>query len=525
MTEPHLATQAGPAMRRPTSTPAEPAATGGAPGQSWRSRALVLLRRHWLVAALLAAGLVLRVLAEIAYHPALIYVDTLKYLYGESPGADPQGYMLVLRAILAVGDLGTVVTIQHLLGLALAAALYAAVLRRGASRWLAAVAVAPVLLDAYQVQIEQTIMPDVWFEAMIVAALVLLLWRPAVTVRFAAAAGLILGASATMRQLGEVMVLPAVVYLLVLGGGWRQAVRSSAALAAAFALPVVAYCSVSYARTGNFWLARGQVTTGRVAAAADCATLTLPAAVRPLCPTPKQQALGPDWLEHSGHSPLYQAAIPPGADRLTLISELTSAIVRQQPLRVVVSVARDSVRVFSVTRTSSLWIAPIWRWQFQTSYPTYLPWISVRAGNVITIGVQRVSFGQFYYHPLRPSYGGRAQVDRPVAAFLRAYQLDGGYTPGPLLALFALAGLAGSVVTLIHRPTTPRSRQLALGCLLFTAFAAVLLLPPDVFEFSWRYQLPVLISLPPAGVLGLAALLSRRRPAAQPGPDPAPGSA
>ena len=44
--------------------------------------------------------------------------------------------------------------------------------------WLAALAAAPVLLDGYELQIEQTIMPDVWFEACIVAGLALLLWRP-----------------------------------------------------------------------------------------------------------------------------------------------------------------------------------------------------------------------------------------------------------------------------------------------------------------------------------------------------------
>ena len=37
-----------------------------------------------------------------------------------------------------------------------------------------------------------------------------------------------------------------------------------------------------------------------------------------------------------------------------------------------------------------------------------------------------------------------------MAAFLHAYQLDGGYTPGPLLALCALAGLAGSLLALIR---------------------------------------------------------------------------
>ena len=54
------------------------------------------------------------------------------------------------------------------------------------------------------------IMPDVLFEVMIVAGLAVLLWRPVVTTRLAIAAGLILGASATIRQIGEFLVLPAV---------------------------------------------------------------------------------------------------------------------------------------------------------------------------------------------------------------------------------------------------------------------------------------------------------------------------
>src|SRR5229473_8172382 len=178
MTGPHLATRAGAAISRRRSAPSgEPGGAPGPAGRSWGTRAARLLGRHWLVAVLLAAGLALRIAAQIAYQPALIYVDTLKYLYGASPGADPLGYTLVLRTILAAGSLSLVALAQHLLGLALAVALYAVLVRRGTNRWLAAVAVAPVLLDAYQVQIEQSIMPDVWFEALIVAGIAILLYR------------------------------------------------------------------------------------------------------------------------------------------------------------------------------------------------------------------------------------------------------------------------------------------------------------------------------------------------------------
>jgi hypothetical protein len=471
----------------------------------------MVARRHWLVSVLLAAGLVLGALAQVAYHPALIYVDTLKYLYGASPGSEPLAYTAVLRLVLLGGDLGAVAAIQHLLGLAMAVVLYAVLLRRGVARWLAALAVAPVLLDAYQVQMEQTIMADVWFEAMIVAGLAVLLWRPAVTLWTAVAAGLILGSSATVKQLGELLVLPAVLYLLVAGG--RRALTSSAALAVAFVLPILCYCSASYARTGHFRLAHRQPSIGRLAAAADCATLKLPAAARPLCPTPAGQAQGPDWLEHSGDSPLYRTAVPPGT-RGRLIAALGSAIRHQQPVRVAAAIGLDSLRLFAVTRAPSPGVVPISRWQFQTRYPTYPPWVTLGRGNVIVVGVQRAVFGQFKFSTLKPSYGGRVRLDRPVAAFLRAYQLDGGYTPGPLLALFAVTGLAGSLLVLTRRARDARGRQLTLACLLFTSTAAVILLAPDAYEFSWRYQLPAVITVVPAGVLGISALLSLRHPQA-----------
>src|SRR5262249_30230714 len=153
------------------------------------------VRRNWLFAILLTAGFALRLLAQLAYQPALLYIDTMRYLYNAYPGADPVGYKAPLKAILAVGDLTTVTAAQHLLGLAMAATIYLMLLRRDTPRWLAAVAVAPLLLDAYQIQIEQNIMPDVWFEALIVAGIAILLYRlsgprlPAVI-----AAGLALGA-------------------------------------------------------------------------------------------------------------------------------------------------------------------------------------------------------------------------------------------------------------------------------------------------------------------------------------------
>jgi hypothetical protein len=498
-----------------------------------------VLRRHWLVAALLAAGFVLRVLATAAYHPALIYVDTLKYLYGASPGSEPLGYTLALKLALAAGDLGTVAVLQHLLGLAMAVTLYVVLLRRGVYRWLAALTTAPVLLDAYQLQMEQTIMPDVLFEALVLAGLAVLLWRPVVTTGYATAAGVILAASATVMQLGVIVIVPAAVYVLAVGGGWRRSMTSAGILVLAFAAVILGYCGASYAHNGHFWLARRQSLTGRLAASADCATLNLSAAARAVCPTPAQQAVGPDWLEHSGQSPLIHNPVPPGTTHGGAIADLNAAVLGQQPLRVLGSMTRDAVRLFALTRDQTPGVTPIGRWQFQDGYPAYPPWVDVcppgpynpgacmtaqqavqqrvapvtgmlvRPDGPIVIGVQRKLFGAFHAHTLRPSYGGPAQVDRPIARFLRSYQLDGGYTPGPLLALCLLAGLAGSAV-LLRRRLPERARQLGLACLLFTGTAVFVLFAPDVYEYSWRYELPVVITLVPAGVLGLVTLLSLR---------------
>ena len=150
-----------------------------------------MLRRHWLAAVLLAAGLVLRVLAQFAYRPVLFYIDTTRYLYNDAQGMDPVGYKGPLRVLLAVTNLNTIAAVQHLLGLAMAVAIYVLLLRRGAPRWLGALAMAPLLLDAYQIQIEQTVMPDTWFEALVVAGLAILLWRPAPGWRAALAGGLV----------------------------------------------------------------------------------------------------------------------------------------------------------------------------------------------------------------------------------------------------------------------------------------------------------------------------------------------
>ncbi len=488
------------------------------------------VRANWLAALLLAAGLALRVLTIVSYRPALFYIDTVRYLY-DSGGNDPVGYRLPLKAILIAGNFDVLAVVQHLLGLAMAAAIYLVLVRLGAWRWLAAAAMAPVLLDAYQLQMEQLVLPDVWFEALIVAGITVLLAgrAPVPRLRTVAAAGLILGVSVTFRQVGEILILPVLLYLAIAIRGWRPALTRCAVLTAAFAVPILGYLTGSGILVGHFYLSHTGVTTtyGRMAWSADCATLRLPAVERGLCPTPAQRAHGPDWLEHGSRSPIrvyYTGPLSARASRL--VASFNDAVLSQQPERVLGTYARDAVKLFALSKVTSPGDTPVMRWQFQVSYPYLSP--HATPAQVL---------------PAIAAYGGgRPAVWRPGARFLRRYQLGGGYTPGPLLGFCVLAGLAVSLLAAATRlrrrilpaPATSRgsaSRSpaatatsppdeppnwwlLAGGCVLFSGCGVALLAISDLFEFTWRYQLPALITLPPAGALAIAALAARRYPSA-----------
>lgn len=489
--------------------------------QAQRKRVVALtlakstIRRHWLASALIVAGLVLRVLAQAAYQPAIVYIDTLKYLYGAWPGSDPVAYKIPLKMILALGgNLNTVELIQHLLGVAIAITLYVVLVRRGTKRWLAALAMAPVLLDAYQLQVETMIMPDVWFEAVIVAGLAVLLWHKRPTLQTLIIGTALLGASTGVRQVGEIMIVPALVLVLVLGGGLRKVLVNGAAVACAFLAAIVLYMGASYELTHHFRISysRSSLTYGRMAAVANCATLQIPKPAYLLCPTKWQRAQGPDWLEHSGQGPLRRFPIKLATqypalagDHLIFISEFNHAVERQQTLRLAKAILRDSVKLFALTRDTSPGDTPIWRWQFHGYFPTYGQYISISNGTMY------IKLPHKLPRPMATAYGNRPQVDVPIARFLRSYQTNGGYTPGPLLALCVLTALIGSVLLAFRRRMTPTARELGVACITIFAVAVAVLAISDAFEFSWRYQLPAIITLPAAGALGIAMIMAVAR--------------
>jgi hypothetical protein len=487
-----------------------------------------IMRRHWLFWLLLAGGLVLRAVAQVAYEPALLFIDSKKYIFGTdftntSWGAfDPLGYsLLILRPVLMLGgSLASAALAQHVLGMAMAGGLYALMVRRGVHRWLAALAVAPVLLDAYQLNAEQTIMPDVLFEALLVAGIVLLLWRPRPGIFLIIGGGLVLGASAPVRQVGEALIAPALIYVVAAAPGWRKKLLHGTVMTVCFALPVVGYMSYSavimhygfeLSNMGNAYL------YGRAAHAADCATLKIPDVERPLCPSaPVSARLGVDGLVNDKTSPrvvyrpvnVYKGKV---IDTNPWQKALAYAVLKQQPMRVAGDIAKDSVKIFALTRNTQQGDTPISRWQFQVGYPTYPPGIT-RDGPNSASRLFALAGG-----------GGPARVHWKADIALRNYQLHGGYTPGPVFLFGLLAGIGGIF-------TFRRRREPALACLLVTGCAVAVLLGADLYEFSWRYQLPALVTLPVAGAFGVTALArvvrARRQRAARAGAAvPVPGGA
>ncbi|QGK70791.1 glycosyltransferase [Allosaccharopolyspora coralli] len=465
-----------------------------------------LLRRHWLLALLVLGGATLRVITQLAYQPALLYIDSFRYLEDLGVfypgGINPIGYEVLMLGPLMLlapfaGDFAFVVGAQHLIGILLGVAIYVLLRRLGVRNWLAALACAPVLLDAYQVQIEHMIMSDLLFQVLLLGAVALLTWWGPPGPKVAALAGLVLGLSVLVRLVGLTLIVPAVVFVLVAAGmrpkgGWLRRIGTAAALTAAFLAVVVGYGFYTLSTTGNFALSgtTGSVVYGRTAVVADCAALDLTPEEEIVCPdepVEERQERGIDFYIHVFAYPGVLESLPEGFDYAAAQSSFAKKVVLNQPGDVVSGVVRDFLKGFAPTRTQSPGDVPLDRWQFQLQYPFHdIPeWYVMEY-------LERYDDGELY-------------VDVELASWLRSYQLSYGYTPGTVLGVLLLASVAAMLGV-----GRARRSGLRAACLLPAGLATTVLSTAAAMEFSWRYQLPALVLLPIAGALGLTAIFGRR---------------
>jgi len=453
---------------------------GGLSGQFKTVRSVAFsLRRHWIFIILFACGSALRAAVTMAYQPALFYSDSFDYLLHayRLPLSlwHPPGYSVFLRIILLTGTLAAVPMVQHLMILGGSILLYAAMIRIGVRTQLAGLACAPLILDAYQLQIEQYILSEALFEAFLICIIAILLWRPDLTTSSVVLAGSLLGAAALVRLDAIALMLPVAGFLVVRQAGWRR----TATLLAISVIPLLGMASLRSAENEGFSITGGMAGIwlyGRVAPFADCSIAQIPYPEQRFCPTqPLGKRPSTSWFENSRYSParLIRAGQPASSGEL---SDFARHIIAAQPLDYVWAVADGFASQFRPTRSQV------------AGGPSVEPWIfatSVRARDRVTPNPGLIV--AYYGGP-----GPRMNVG--LARLFHSYQ-EFTYIPGPVMAMCLLIALAG-----IYRPARTSHRQMAVA-LLAGLGVIVVLTPTATAEFTWRYVLPTLVLFPSAAVL------------------------
>jgi hypothetical protein len=290
---------------------ATPAATAG-PGSNggavaaWRRRAIAIVgpaalwREHRLFTIAAAASLLPRLLAMLAFRPALLTADSFLYMQGAVNGTlgqiRPSGYSWFLTLLRPVPHpLLAVTIVQHLMGIAVAAIVYGLLRYWGLPAWGATLAAVPVLFDAREIALESYILPDTLYCLVIMVVVALLITKRTPALWQCALAGLLLAYITVLRGNGLPVAVVAAAYLLVRRVGWRAA----CAAAVAFGVPVLSYALAFNAAYGEFNITSsdGIFLWSRTTTFANCAVIKPPANLVALCPngSVKAPAKAPAW--------------------------------------------------------------------------------------------------------------------------------------------------------------------------------------------------------------------------------------
>ncbi|MDQ4068990.1 MAG: hypothetical protein M3203_05900 [Actinomycetota bacterium] len=424
----------------------------------------------------------------------------------------PLGYPVFLRLLSPTGHIAAVPVTQHLLGLATAGMVYLLLRRLGARPGLAALGVAPVLLDPSQIYLEQFVMAETLFEFLVVGGLAMLLWRDRPSLPLSAGAGVLVAAAALTRTVGLLLLVPATAYLLVR----RIGVKPVLSMLAGAAILIVPYGMWFASHHGHFGLEayRGYFLAGRVLPFADCASLELSDVERLLCDDrPPEQRPGPNAYVWGAESQLRHWAVPEGSDRNSLALDFAQRVIRHQPGDYLGVVARETLHYFAPGRTGGPHDFPVEVLEFATSFPpndTWWPlhppsdpyvWHWTWPGPAVADSVILAKYG-FDLSPASPEFNPR------LASYLRHYQRL-FYFSGPVLAVFLLVGVFGGLGRLSAGQDRLRWAAVVLagsGVLLVVAAAATSL-------FDYRYLVPALPLIPAGGAVGLCLLQQRARTA------------
>ncbi|SNR51809.1 hypothetical protein [Actinomadura mexicana] len=450
------------------------------------------VRRNWLFCAVLLVGVALRVLAMVGFRGVLWFNDSYDFVrIADDPFPHPlrpSGYGLFLWTLKPFHSLALVTVLQHAAVLGLAVLGYRMLVRDFEVRrtW-AALAVAPMLLDAFQVELEHLLLSDTLFTVLVFGAMLLLAKPGEAGWRRAALVGALLGVAAVTRTVGVPLFLIAVLYLLLRRTRWPVYV----ALAVTFALPVGAYATWFQREHGRFQMTGvdGIFLWGRTAAFADCDAFTPPPDLARLCP------YGAKGDRPASSHQIWEDNSPTGWSNGRAFDEETNAraqrfavwAIKNQPLDYLRVVSYDFfVRTFSWHRSRYPTVGTEARYHFPTRPTARKPELPVYGGGERGAVVYEYSHGT-----------GRTHVVEPYAGVLRDYQKHVS-VPGTVLGGVLLAGAAGIVWR----------RARARTALFWTSGVALLAIPPVTVDFDYRYMLPAL----PFACFAAALAWGRRHP-------------
>lgn len=461
------------------------------------------LARHWPFCLAFLIGLGLRLVTMLGFPPAIWFGgDSESYVYSAlrlSPSTSREsGYGLMLLLLRPFRSFAVVTGVQHLLGVVIAAMLYALLRRYGLPGWGATLAALPVLLDAYQIQLEQEILADTAFGFLVMAALTILLWRrDAPSIRRTAAAAVLLGLAAAFWPVGLPLLILLLAYVIIRKAGWRAA----GAGALAGALPLLLYLGWFDYADGSvaFNDSDGVFLWSRTMTFANCAVIKPPADERALCPDMpvRDRPAASMWIWEA-NSPLFRLPEPRfSAPENALARNFALRAIAAQPGAYLRAVAAGFLLSFDWTRPPRPTALMTDRYQF--SYATE-EWASAaRSGGETLPAIQR---------DYTDGHLAQTRAVQPFAGFMIGYQRR-IYFRGTMLAVLLLIGLGGMAGSWRGGGYRRRAGWGGPGLLPWATAMAILVVPTATADFSPRYTLP---AVPIAcAAAGLAFARSRRR--------------
>jgi len=479
-------------------------------GREFTPRAL--WERHRLMTIAVLIALLPRILAALAFRPALLTADSFLYMQqavsGKLGEIRPAGYPKFLSLFQGLPHaLLLVTTAQHLMGIAVAVIVYGLLRYWGLPGWGASLAALPVLFDSHEIALESFILPDTLFCLVVVASTALLLTRRTPRPWQCAIAALLLAYAAVLRGNGLPLIVVAGVFLLIRRVGWK----AITAAAVAFAVPLALYLVSFHSQYGRYNLTEsdGLFLWSRTTSFANCTVIRPPADLRPLCPA-ADTSVAPtrpappwsvsallsaptpsDYLWASGAWWRHDAHPGINAYNNALGMRFAERAIEAQPLDYARVVAENVMLTFLTTDRP-----------FGVSNMTFTRY-------------PRIARLPGYYQHDISAYAATTSNTRaifPYAYFLLLYQQP-VYFPGVLFLLVVLAGLV-FVIRDWRRLGGPQLLPWALA-------AASILLPAMLTQSLYRYTI-VAIPLSCLAV-GLGFATRRRRPVPGPAANPARG--